>query len=137
MLILYTSSSYFKRQGKYKKCQSFSSVQLFVTSRTVASQTPLSMEFSRQEYQSGQPFPSSGDLPNPGIEPRYPAFQADSLLSEPPGKPQGKYAAAAAKLLQSCRTLCYPRDGSPTGSCVPGILQARTLKWVAISFSNT
>ena len=47
-----------------------------------------------------------------------------------------KAAAAAAKLLQSCPTLCNPIDGSPTGSPVPGILQARTLEWVAISFSN-
>ena len=46
------------------------------------------------------------------------------------------YAAAAAKSLQSCPTLCNPRDGSPPGSPIPGILQARTLKWVAISFSN-
>jgi len=45
-------------------------------------------------------------------------------------------AAAAAKLLQSCPTLCNPRDGSPPGSPIPGILQARTLEWVAISFSN-
>ena len=45
-------------------------------------------------------------------------------------------AAAAAKLLQSCPTLCDPIDGSPPGSTVPGILQARTLKWVAISFSK-
>ena len=45
-------------------------------------------------------------------------------------------AAAAAKSLQSCPTLCDPIDGSPTGSPVPGILQARTLGWVAISFSN-
>ena len=45
-------------------------------------------------------------------------------------------AAAAAKLLQSCPTLCDPIDGSPPGSPVPGILQARTLGWVAISFSN-
>ena len=45
-------------------------------------------------------------------------------------------AAAAAKLLQSCLTLCDPTDGSPTGSPVPGILQARTLEWVAISFSK-
>ena len=49
--------------------------------------------------------------------------------------PQG-HAAAAAKSLQSCPTLCNPIDGSPTGSPVPGILQARTLEWVAISFSN-
>ena len=46
------------------------------------------------------------------------------------------FAAAAAKLLQSCPTLCDPIDGSPPGSPVPGILQARTLEWVAISFSN-
>ena len=46
------------------------------------------------------------------------------------------FAAAAAKSLQSCLTLCDPRDGSPPGSPVPGILQARTLEWVAISFSN-
>jgi len=45
-------------------------------------------------------------------------------------------AAASAKSLQSCPTLCDPRDGSPPGSPVPGILQARTLEWVAISFSN-
>ena len=45
-------------------------------------------------------------------------------------------AAAAAKSLQSCPTLCHPRDGSPPGSPVPRILQARTLEWVAISFSN-
>ena len=44
-------------------------------------------EFSTQEYWSGVPFPSPGDLPNPGIEPGSPALQADSLLSEPPGKP--------------------------------------------------
>jgi len=47
-----------------------------------------------------------------------------------------KAAAAAAALLQSCPTLCDPIDGSPSGSPVPGILQARTLEWVAISFSS-
>ena len=54
---------------------------------TVARQSPLSMGFSRQEYWSGLPFPSPGDLPNPGIEPQSPALQADSLPSEPPEKP--------------------------------------------------
>ena len=49
----------------------------------VAHQAPLSMEFSRQEYWSGLPFPTPGDLPDPGIEPGSPALQADSLLSEP------------------------------------------------------
>ena len=47
-----------------------------------------------------------------------------------------KKAAAAAKSLQSCPTLCNPIDGSPAGSPIPGILQARILEWVAISFSN-
>ena len=46
------------------------------------------------------------------------------------------HAAAAAKSRQSCPTLCDPIDGSPSGSSVPGILEARTLEWVAISFSN-
>ena len=57
-----------------------------MTTWTVACQAPLSMEFSREEYWSGLPFPSPGDLPNPGIEPRSPALQADSLPSEPSEK---------------------------------------------------
>ena len=105
---------------------------------TVAHQAPLSVGFSRQEYWSGLLCPSPGDLPDPGIEHESPALQVDSLPSELPGKPLGLYAAAAAaaKSLQSCPTLCDPIDGSPPGSPVPGILQARTLEWVAISFSN-
>ena len=58
-----------------------------MTPWTVAHQAPLSMGFSRQEYWSGLPFPSPGDLPNPGIEPGSPALQADSLPTEPLGKP--------------------------------------------------
>ena len=60
-------------------------------------------------------------------------------LAGNPGKGNLNYAAAAAaaKSLQSCPTLCDPMDGSPPGSTVPGILKARTLEWVAISFSNT
>ena len=67
--------------------ESLSRVQLFMTARTAARQAPLSVGRSRQEYWSVLPFPSPEDLPNPGIEPRSPALQADSLLSEPPGKP--------------------------------------------------
>ena len=51
-------------------------------------QVSPSMGFSRQEYWSGLPFPSTGDLPNPGLEPRFPTLQADALPSEPPGKPK-------------------------------------------------
>ena len=54
---------------------------------TVARQAPLSMKFSRQEYWSGLPFPPPGDLPDQGIEPRFPALQADSLKTELQGKP--------------------------------------------------
>ena len=59
-----------------------------MTPWTVAHQAPPSMEFSRQEYWSGLPFPSPGDLPDPGIEPGSTALQADALPSEPPGMAQ-------------------------------------------------
>ena len=66
-----------------------SHVRLFATPWTVAYQAPPSMGFSRQEYLSGLPFPSPGDLPDPGIKPGSPALEADALTSEPPGKPNG------------------------------------------------
>ena len=69
-----------------KKVKSLSRVRFFAAPWTIAHQTPPSMEFSRQEYWSGLPFPSPGDLPDPGIEPGSPAMQADALPSEPPGK---------------------------------------------------
>ena len=72
---------------KNVKVRSFSHVRLFATSWIVAHQAPLSMGFSRQEYWSGLPFPSPGDLLDPGIKLRSPALQADALTSEPPGKP--------------------------------------------------
>ena len=59
----------------------------FVTPWTVAHQAPLSMGFPRQEYWSGFPFPSPGDLPYPGIEPRSPALAGRFFTTEPPGKP--------------------------------------------------
>ena len=68
------------------KVKSLSRVRLFVTLWTVAYQAPPSMGFSRQEYCSGLPFPSPGDLPNPRIKPRSSTLQADTLPSEPPGK---------------------------------------------------
>ena len=70
----------------WSEVNSLSHVRLFVTLWTVARQALLSMGFSRQEYLSGLPFPSPGDLPNPGTEPISPALQADALPSEPPGK---------------------------------------------------
>ena len=65
----------------------FSHVRFFVPLWTIARHAPLSTGFSRQEYWSGLPYPPPGDLPNPGIEPGCPALQADSLPSEPPGRP--------------------------------------------------
>ena len=90
------------------KVKLLSRVRLLATPWTAAYQAPLPMGFSRQEYWSGVPSPSPILIP----------------------------AAAAAKSLQSCPTLWDPIDGSPPGSLVPGILQARTLEWVAISFSQ-
>ena len=69
------------------KVKSLSHVQLFATPWTVTYQALLSMGFSRQEYWSGVPFPSPGDLPDPVMEPGSPAMQADALPSEPPEKP--------------------------------------------------
>ena len=71
---------------KFVKVKLLSRVRLLATPRTVAHQALPSMGFSRQEYWSGLPFPSLGDLPEPGIEPRSPSLQADALTSEPPGK---------------------------------------------------
>jgi len=108
-----------------------------VTPGTVAHQAPLSIGFPRiwEEYWSGLPFPSLGDLPDPGIKPMSPTWQADSLPLSHLGSPMTS-AAAAAKSLQSCPTLCDPRDGSPPGSSVHGIFQARVLEWGAIAFSE-
>ena len=79
-----------------KRKLSLSRVQLFVTAYTVAYQAPPSMGFSRQEYWSGLPFPSPGDLPleDPGTEPGSPALEADALTSEPPGKPYSRLLIA-------------------------------------------
>ena len=79
------------RRRKGGEVKSLSRVQLFATPWTVAYQAPLSMGFSRQEYWSGLPFPSPGDLPDPGIEPGSPALEADALTSEPPGKLRKKW----------------------------------------------
>ena len=75
------------RYPTYEKKKKDRIVSDFATPWTIALQAPLSMEFSRQEYWNGLPFPSPGDLPIPRIEPESPALQANSLPSEPPGKP--------------------------------------------------
>ena len=79
--------SFFNSTWKWRESVSRSVVSDSVTPGTAAHQAPLSMGFPRQEYWRGLPFPSPGDLPDPGFEPGSPALQMDSLLSEPPGKP--------------------------------------------------
>ena len=73
---------------------------------TVAHQAPLSMGFSRQEYWSGLPFPSPGDLPNPMMEPGSSALQVDSLPSEPPGKPYIIVVVFSLSALKQIISLC-------------------------------
>jgi len=79
---------------------------------------------------------SQGDLPNPGMEPGISYLMGRFFTIWATREGPNIHTAAAAKSLQSCPTLCNPIDSSPPGSPVPGILQARTLEWVAISFSN-
>ena len=92
---------------------------------SLQSGAPLSMGLSRQEYWRGLPFSSPGNLPDPGIKPRSPALQGDSLPSEPPGKP----TVVNWKLFSL--TLCNPMDYT-----VHGILQARILECEAFPFSR-
>ena len=85
------------------------------------------------------PFSSPGDLPNPGtgpVSPESPELAEGFFTTEPPWKLQENATAAAAESLQSCLTLCDPIGSSPLVVTVLGILQARTMEWVAISFSN-
>ena len=91
-----------------------SRVRLFATPWTVAYQAPPSIGFPRQKYWSGLPFLSPGDLPDPGIEPGSPAFQADTLTSEPPGKPSVTETIAI-------------RIGS--GVCIPRIFVPKVQKY--------
>ena len=98
---------------KWKKHQSLSRVQLFTTPLTVAHQAPLSMGFPRQDYWSGLPFTSPGDLPNPGIEPKFLAWQADFLPLSHLGSPLR--SVQFSSVAQSCLTLCNPMNHSMPG----------------------
>ena len=140
-VIYYTWSILFQYCTSKLWC-SLSHVWLFEAPGTAVQQALLSMEFSSQEYWCRLSFPPLGDLAEPGIEPTSPASLALAgriFTTELPGMLfQTLYVLMLcyAKSLQSCLTLCDPIDGSPPGSAVPGILQVRTLEWVAISFSN-
>ena len=112
----------------------FSCVWHFMTRWTVALQAPLSMGFSRQEYRSGLPHPSPGDLPDSGMEPVSLTFPdlADGFFTT--------WATWEMKVkvlvAQSYLILCEPMDCSLARSSVHGFLQSRILEWVAISFSR-
>ena len=94
--------------------KSLSRVWFFATPWTIACQAPLPMEFCRQEHWSGLPFPSPGDLPNPGIKIVSPGLQADSLPREPLRKPI-TYIVEFSSVAQSCPTLCSPMNRSMPG----------------------
>ena len=115
----------------------------FCNPRTVACQDPLSMEFSRQEYWRGLPFSTQGIFETQGLNLHlsclphwHEGLFTTSATWEVQAHMYGCMCAAAAKSLQSCLTLCDPMDCSLPGFSVHGILQARTLEWVAISLSN-
>ena len=132
---------------------------------TVAHQVPLSMGFSRQEYWSGLPFPSPGDLPHPGIKPislMSPALAGKFFTTSTTWEAFNNLTIFCfyffllyiivilfshlsiyiyiylyvREVAQSCPTLCDPMDCSLPGSSVHGIFQAIVLEWIAISFSN-
>ena len=94
----------------------------FATPRTVARRTPLSMGFPRQEYWSGLPFPSPGDLPDPGIEPTSPASAGRFFTTALPGKDSVQFSSVA----QLCPTLCDSMDCSTPGFPVYHQLPALT-----------
>ena len=89
-----------------------SGVQLFATPWTVAHQASLSMGFPRQEYWSGLPFPSSRDLPHPGIEPVYPELADEFFTTDPPGKPTCTYTCLCMYkiFLKAYTPVCYQED---------------------------
>ena len=106
------------------KVKLLSRVRLFATPWTVAYQAPPSMGFSRQECWSGLPFPSPGDLPDPGIKPGSPALQADALPSEPPGKVPKKGNAKECSNYHTIVLLSY------TSKVMLKILHARLQQYV-------
>ena len=138
------------------KVKSLSRVRLLATPWTAARQAPLSMGLPRQDYWSGLPRSPPGDLTDSGIEPVSLVSCIGRQVLTTSATWEVPYilliytilslyvyicmyaaAAAAAKSLQSCPTLCDPKDGSPPGSPVPGILLARVLERGAIAFCKT
>ena len=111
-----------------------SRVQLFATLWTVAHQAPLSMGFSRQEYWSGLPCPPPRNLPDSGIEPEF-VMAGRFFTTSTTWEAHNGYESES-EVSKSCLSLCNPTDHSSPGSSVHGILQARILEWVTISYSR-
>ena len=109
------------------KVKSLNRVRLFSNPWAVAYQAPPSMGFSRQEYQSGVPLPSPGDLPNPGIEPRSPALQADALPSQPPVKCDSQIYGQLTFNKHPERTLFSTSGGGTTRQLLSETNQPTTL----------
>ena len=106
----------------------------FATLWTTAPQALLSMGFPRQEYWTGLHFLLQGIFPTQRSNVH--ALAGRFFTTEPPGKPDFDYACLCVKLLKLCLTLCSPMDYSLPDSSVHGVLQARILEWVAVSFSR-
>ena len=123
-----------KKPGKKKSVSHSILSDSFTTPWTVTRQAPLSKGFSRQEYWSRLPFPTPGDLPNPGIKLHLLHWQVDSLPLSHQGNPYTWYDAA--KNVHYLCALPISTDSSPPGSSVQGIFQARILEWAAISYSR-
>ena len=120
------------------KVKSLSHIHLFATPWTVAHQAPSSMGFSRQEYWIGCHAILQGIFPTQGSNPDLLCllcWQKGSLPLAPPGKPEN-ILEWVSEVTQSCPTVCDPMDCRPPGFSVHGILQSRTLEWVAITSSK-
>ena len=102
---------------------------------TITLQASLFMEFFRQEYWSGLPFLTPGDLPDPGIELESCVSCIGRQVLLPLSHLENPLILYCVLVTQSCPTLCDPMDCSPPGSSLPGILQARIPEWVAMPFS--
>ena len=119
------------------KVKSLSRVGLFATLWTIAHQALLSMGFSRQDYWSGLPFPSPGDLPDPGIEPRSPALEADALTSEPPGRQWMWQREKMKRVLISLRKNVMDPDNIHNGCVCLQRFASLSLQWKILDLSET
>ena len=119
-------------------CKLLSRSQLFVTPWVITCQVPLSMGFSRQEHWSGLPFPSPGDLPNPGIKPGSPTLQVDSLPAEPPGKPKECQTISKMNSTNQIMLGNFLLDFIMCGLCIhSSSLECRLFSFFMITYDST